>query len=305
MDQRDFALTSFESFLKLPVEDHHRRSRYQDAARGKTVAALFYFVFFISGSIRLSAQAADPSLSHGSTNADSNSVSAITTDPHSSTSAQDTTAPRVEATEPAIDAAPAMNDSSTGDASPNSEAGAPTEGYVWVLSADATMTKLQPNGTAVLTGVGVVSNASTQGGVATDAAGNVWSVTPTADILDFSNSGSTGVGDYGGSGSSNTGGLSAPAAVAVDGGGQVWVANSGNNSVSLFTNAGTVISPQTGMTGYQDSSYGKPSGITVDVSGNVWVTNASTNSVTEVLGAAVPVEPVATALTDSSTGARP
>jgi streptogramin lyase len=134
--------------------------------------------------------------------------------------------------------------------------------------------------------------------MAFDHSGNLW----------IANSGSGGgISEFNGAGTALTsslitaGGVSNPLALAVDGVGQIWIAN-GNGSVSVLNNSGSAVTPSTGYTG---SGLATPGGIAIDGSGNVWVTNASNNSVTEIVGGAAPVAPLATSLTNATTGARP
>ncbi len=99
----------------------------------------------------------------------------------------------------------------------------------------------------------------------------------------------------------NFGGLDAPTAIAIDGASQIWIAN-GNNTLSLFANSGTPLSPSGG---FADPSLSSPAGIAVDLAGSVWITNKAGNSLTRILGAAVPVAPIATSAANNTTGGKP
>jgi streptogramin lyase len=133
--------------------------------------------------------------------------------------------------------------------------------------------------------------------MAFDSSGSLWVANTSQNgIGRFSVAGGTvGSGLYSG------GGVSNPRALAVDGLGQVWIAN-GNGTLSAFANTGNAISPSSGIIA---AGLSTPGGVAIDLSGNVWVSNTTNNSVTEIVGAAVPVAPLSTSLTNSTTGARP
>ena len=177
---------------------------------------------------------------------------------------------------------------------------------VWLGNAPGTLSTFSLSGAALSPtagfrggGPGMVPGPL---GMAFDATGNLW-------IAGSASSGSStgGVSEFNSTGtpiSANpytAGGIHNPLALAVDGAGQIWIANS-NGSVSELANTGAALSPATGFTGAGLSTLG---GIVVDLSGNVWVANASDNSVTEILGVAAPVAPLATAVANGTTGARP
>ncbi len=133
-------------------------------------------------------------------------------------------------------------------------------------------------------------------GVAFDHAGNLWIANSAGGVSEFAHTGSPVTATpYTG------GGINAPLALALDGFSQVWIANR-NGTVSLLANSGTAISP---ATGYTSLGLSTPGGIAIDLSGNVWIANTSDNSVTEIIGAAAPVAPLATAVTNGTTGLRP
>jgi (2Fe-2S) ferredoxin len=182
-----------------------------------------------------------------------------------------------------------------------SQTGILARNAVWAVNPLGTLSKLNGSGAAILGPVGTSGTSSTVGGLAFDSTGNAWSVTAANNALDFIGKLGTGAATYSG------GGLNAPVSVIVDGLGKVWVANSTGNSVSVFSSAGAAISPATTgyQSAYQSSVYTTPGGITIDISGNVWVTNSGNNTVNEIIGGAAPIAPLATALTNSTTGARP
>ena len=181
------------------------------------------------------------------------------------------------------------------------QTGIVTTGYVWLVDNTAVLTKDYANGTAISSSSGY-SGGSPTTGLAFDSASNAWSLNGRNSTLVEFNQAGTSLSGNGFSG----GGLNAPYLLAIDGTGKVWITNS-NAGLSLFSNAGVALSPSTGFTGVTSSGtgYSQPSGIAIDASGNVWVANAASNTLTEVLGAAAPVAPLSTALTNNTTGARP
>jgi len=176
-------------------------------------------------------------------------------------------------------------------------------GSVWFANSTGSLSTFDLTGAPITSsgytgaGEGTIAKAL---GLAFDAAGDVW-VASTNGVSEFSRQGvainSTAI---------TAGGVSNPAAIAVDGAGQVWVANS-NGTVSVLTNAGAAVSPSSGYCGPDGTlSTGAcgpsatPAGIAVDISGSVWSASSTGNTVTRILGAAVPVVPLATA---AATGA--
>ncbi len=185
-----------------------------------------------------------------------------------------------------------------------SETGIVSTGYVVAISPDGpTLSKFTEDGTPFNSNGYPAAGA--RFGTAVDAAGDVFSVSNAGNALVGFNSAGTALPNspYGG------GGLNGPQQLAVDGAGQVWIVNSGNSSLSVFTNSGAPVSPST--TGYisgvpqASGAYSNPTSVAIDISGNVWVTNSGNNTIVEVLGAAAPAAPPSTALTNSTTGARP
>ena len=161
-------------------------------------------------------------------------------------------------------------------------------GSVWLGNSTGSLSVLDLTGAPItgasgFTGGGVGTIASPLS-LALDASGNIW----------IANSNGIGKFNYEGIAVASTpytaGGVSNPQAVAVDGAGQVWVANA-SGTVSVLSNTGAAVSPSTGYSGPGTA----PGGIAIDISGSVWITSSTANTVTRILGAAVPVVPLATA----------
>jgi hypothetical protein len=161
-------------------------------------------------------------------------------------------------------------------------------GSVWLANGTGSLSVVDLTGTAItgasgFTGGGVGTIASPLG-LAFDASGNIW----------IANSNGIGKFNYQGTAVTATpytaGGISNPRAIAIDGAGQVWVANAGG-TVSVLSNTGTAVSPSTGYSGPGTT----PGGIAIDISGSVWIPGTTANTLTRILGAAVPVVPLATA----------
>ncbi len=171
---------------------------------------------------------------------------------------------------------------------------------VWLGNANGTLSTfsllgaaLSPNTGFSGGGLGTVAGPL---GMAFDAAGHLWVANSAGGVSEFNNAGAAiSANPY------TVGGIHNPLALAVDGAGQIWIAN-GNASVSMLANTGCALSPATGFTG---AGLSTPGGLAVDLSGNVWVANTADNSVTEILGVAAPVAPLATAVANGTTGARP
>ena len=137
--------------------------------------------------------------------------------------------------------------------------------------------------------------------VAIDRNGNIWVGNKgVAALTEYNSSGTV----LSGSGGFSGGGLNDPTVVAVDGANRIWTANGSNtaNSISEFSNGGAAISPSTG---YKSSGLNQASWLAIDKSGNVWVSNGGNNSITEIVGAAAPVAPTATAVTQNTLGVKP
>ena len=203
--------------------------------------------------------------------------------------------------------------------STNSESGVAVDsaGHLWVSGFGANVLYEM----AVSNGATLGVSAYKAGGldqpysVAVDASNNVWlpdQFDPNS-LVGFQVSKFTSVttgAAFGGAG------ILGPDGVAIDGGGNVWVSNQirvGSDpgaGLSELNNNGAAISPSTG---YLSATLGSASDVAVDSSGNVWVANASvpvtfatSNYIIEFVGAAVPVvTPIATAVKNSTIGARP
>ena len=162
-------------------------------------------------------------------------------------------------------------------------------GSVWLANHTGSLSAVDLNLTAItgaggLTGAGVGTPAGPLG-LAFDASGNAWAASSNG-VSEFSRQG-VAIGST----ATTSGGITNPVSVAVDGAGQVWVANS-NGTVSVLNNAGVAVSPSGGYPGPGTQS--APTGIAVDISGSVWIPDHAGNTVTRLLGAAVPVVPLAT-----------
>ena len=166
-----------------------------------------------------------------------------------------------------------------------------------IVNSNGTASQLSGNGAAISPTTGYTGGGAPTSSVAVDSSGSFFSLTPGSNVLaKFSRTGTA----LSGSGFTG-GGLSSPSMLAVDGSGQVWITNT-SGGVSLFSNAGTALSPATGLT---SGGYSNPTGIAIDISGDVWVANSGNNTLTEILGAASPVAPLSTAVTNVNPGARP
>jgi hypothetical protein len=168
-------------------------------------------------------------------------------------------------------------------------------GSVWVANSDGTLSVLGADGVLLRTvsggGVGTVIGPQSE---AFDSAGNIW-VTSTQGVNAF-----TGEGVPMTTTPITAGGISQPVSVAVDGDGLIWIAN-GDGTVSVLTNGGQAVT----TTPYLTPIPGAPAAIAVDMSGNVWLTNPVGNAMTEIIGAASPVEPLATALANGTPAQKP
>ena len=162
---------------------------------------------------------------------------------------------------------------------------------VWIVDGGGGTSELAGNGYGISSSAYSGANQA----VAIDNAGNVWTVgtgsTPLEETSQIGTFQATPTG----------GGLNLPVGIAIDGNGAIWITN-GNNTVSEFSNGGTALSPSNG---FADQSLDTPSGIAIDLGGSVWIANKQGNTVTRILGAAAPVDPLATAAANNKTGAEP
>ncbi len=139
-------------------------------------------------------------------------------------------------------------------------------GYVWVPNEYDTLSKFNPNGTAVsgspFTGGGLNEDEL----IAIDGSGYVW----------ITNHGNSSLSKFDSSGTAITvstgytgGGMSDPQGIAIDTSGNVWVTDIYPNGISEFNSSGSAVSgsPFTG------GGLNMPSGIAIDGSGNLWVSN--------------------------------
>ncbi len=126
----------------------------------------------------------------------------------------------------------------------------------------------------VYTGGGLDGSGLAPGGVAIDAAGNVW----------VPNYGSSSLSEFTSNGVPKTGspfsaaGLDNPTSVAIDTYGSAWVANINGDDLSEFNAQGQKISGPPGFTG---GGLNNPYGIAIDETGNAWAANNGGNSLSE------------------------
>ena len=145
-------------------------------------------------------------------------------------------------------------------------------------------------------GVGTAASFSYIGGIAVDAAGNVYvsdsgnhkirKITPTGVVTTLVGGGGSG---YNGSGSADGTGTAAsfntPAGVAVDSIGNIYVADSGNHKIRKITPDGMVTTlAGSGAEGSANgtgafASFRWPSSVAVDASGNVYVADIGNNKI--------------------------
>jgi hypothetical protein len=137
-------------------------------------------------------------------------------------------------------------------------------------------TKLDQSGNPiagpVLTANAASNRKTFSGGMAIDAANNLWAVGGQSSLVELGSGGNV-IGTISG------GGLDEPIIPAIDAAGNVWVANcpfcngvSAFGNVSEFDETGTALS---GSQGYAGSGIVAPDGIAVDPRGNVWAADGA------------------------------
>ena len=124
------------------------------------------------------------------------------------------------------------------------------------------------------TGGGLDGTGLAPGGVAIDAAGNVW--VPNYDSSSLSEFNSNGVPKTGSPYSAA--GLDNPTSVAIDHYGNAWIANFNGDDISEFNSLGSKIS---GPPGFIGGGLNNPYGIAIDIFGNAWAANNGGNSLSE------------------------
>jgi len=124
------------------------------------------------------------------------------------------------------------------------------------------------------TGGGLDGTGLAPGGVAIDAAGNVW--VPNYDSSSLSEFNSNGVPKTGSPYSAA--GLDNPTSVAIDHFGNAWIANFNGDDISEFNSLGSKIS---GPPGFIGGGLNNPYGIAIDTFGNAWAANNGGNSLSE------------------------
>ncbi len=148
-----------------------------------------------------------------------------------------------------------------------------------------------------LDGTGAAASFYRPGGVAVDAAGNVFvsdtnnnvirKITPAGVVTTLAGSGGYGSAD----GSAAAATFSRPEGVAVDAGGNLYIADTGSNKIRVVTPAGAVstlagsgVGGTTNGTGTA-ARFHEPKGVAVDGSGNVFVVDYYGNKVRKVTSA--------------------
>ena len=118
---------------------------------------------------------------------------------------------------------------------------------------------------------------SSPGGVAVDAAGNIWATDFLGNALvKFSAAGAA----YTSTNYPLPTISSQPSSVAIDGSGDIWVADSNSNALTEFVGSGN---SYTG-TDFTGGGLNGPYGVAVDASGNVYASNSNGNSVSHFTG---------------------
>ena len=181
-------------------------------------------------------------------------------------------------------------------------------GSIYVAdTGNSTIRKITPAGavstlagsaglTGSANGAGAAARFKYPGGVAADAAGNVYVAdTGNSIIRQITAAGmvSTLAGSPGNPGSADGTGsaarFSSPQGVAVDGAGNVYVADTGNSTIRKITSTGrvTTLAGSPGNTGNADGAgsaaqFNSPAGVAVDSAGRVYVTDAGSECVRRV-----------------------
>jgi sugar lactone lactonase YvrE len=172
---------------------------------------------------------------------------------------------------------------------------APTVSYMVTIQAVPLVFLAGSGKVASLSSSGGVTSSGVAGGsvgAAIDSSGTTWSLNSSGGgVSTFTPAGALGA-------SYTSIGLSGATALAIDGNSNVLIAN-GNGQTEVLSNAGTVVSTT------QDSTSAGGSGVAIDLSGNIWVANPAANSVDEIIGGAVPVNPLATAVSAGTPATKP
>lgn len=148
-------------------------------------------------------------------------------------------------------------------------------------------------------GTGAAASFDWPGGVAVDAAGNVYvadsynnlirKITPAGVVSTFAGSGQAGSTNGTGTAAS----FSSPWGIAIDTAGNLYVADYGGNKIRKITSAGVVSTlAGTGSSGQTDgagttATFSSPAGVAVDATGNVYVADSLNSRIRKITSAGV------------------
>jgi hypothetical protein len=129
-------------------------------------------------------------------------------------------------------------------------------------------------------------------GLAVDSSGYVWSIIGSGNGVTKFTDADALVTTY------TPTGVSSATALAFDGNSNLWTTN-GSGTLTSVSTSGTPLSTSNNSTGTASSA------IAIDISGNIWLTNPTANTVDEIIGGAVPVQPLATAVQSATPATKP
>jgi len=163
-----------------------------------------------------------------------------------------------------------------------------------------TVSTLAGDGTAgYYNGIGAVAKFNNPGGIAVDAAGNIYvadsfnnrirRVTSDGTVSAFAGKGTLGYTE----GAAADAEFYGPQGVAADGAGNIYVADLGNNVIRKIT-AGGVVSTfaGSGTAGFVNATgtsaqFNNPAGLAIDASGNIYVADRGNNAIRKITSAGV------------------